>query len=68
MGSCISGAIIDNNTIIGNSCMIENGSVIGPRVVIGNDVTVHSGVRIWPGIVVKEDVSEDIINEDYGWE
>ncbi|MDI6639998.1 MAG: NDP-sugar synthase, partial [Methanocellales archaeon] len=66
--SFTSGAIIDNNAIIGDDCILESGVVIGPRVIIQDGVIVHSDVRIWPEIVVRsgEDVEENITNEKFG--
>ena len=66
--SFTSGAIIDNNTIIGDDCILESGVVIGPRVIIQDGVIVHSDVRIWPEIVVRsgEDVEENMTNEKFG--
>ena len=66
--TAISGAIIDNATMIKDSCILETGTVIGPRVIINKDVTVNTTVRIWPEVRVKEGtrVSENIGNDDFG--
>jgi mannose-1-phosphate guanylyltransferase len=63
----VSGAIVDNNTFVGNNCILETGTVIGPRCVVNDGVTVHSGVRMWPEVTIKkgEKVKEDSINENY---
>ncbi|MEM2925034.1 MAG: NDP-sugar synthase [Methanocellales archaeon] len=63
----ISGAIVDNNTIIENNSTIENGAVIGPRVVIKSGATVHSNVLIWPEVEVKPRavVKRNIFNPKY---
>ncbi|HEY9245583.1 MAG TPA: NDP-sugar synthase [Candidatus Methanoperedens sp.] len=68
MNTGISGAVIDNETRIKDSCILETGSVIGPRVLIGEDVTVHSEIRIWPEVSVKKGtrVKENLGNEDFG--
>ncbi|MCC7565012.1 MAG: NDP-sugar synthase [Methanomicrobiaceae archaeon] len=65
--STISGSVIDNGTLIGDGCSIENDTVIGPRVVIQNGVVVHSGTRIWPEVIVPEGtvVKEHILNEKF---
>lgn len=52
----VSGSIIDNRTVVGNNCSLENGTVIGPDVIIGNGATVHSDVKIWPKQIIKEGV------------
>ncbi|KGK99325.1 mannose-1-phosphate guanyltransferase [Methanococcoides methylutens] len=61
-----SGSIIDNNTVIGENCSMENGTVIGPRVIINDDSTIHSDVKIWPEINIKSGsrIKETIINPD----
>ncbi|WP_135610969.1 NDP-sugar synthase [Methanococcoides sp. AM1] len=61
-----SGSIIDNNTVIGENCSMENGTVIGPRVIINDDSTIHSDVKIWPEINIKPGsrIKETIINPD----
>lgn len=66
-GTSVSGAIIDNDTMIGDSCSIEHGSVIGPRSILRNRVTVHSNTRLWPDIVVQDGtiVTEHMLNESY---
>jgi len=63
----VSGAIIDNETIIGDNGSIENDTVIGPRVVIQNNVTIHSGTRLWPEVIVPDGtvVKEHVLNEKY---
>ncbi len=63
----ISGAIIDNGTIIKDSCILETGTVIGPRVKVGKQATVNSQVRIWPEVTVKEGtrVDEKIENRKF---
>jgi mannose-1-phosphate guanylyltransferase len=65
--STASGSIIDNTTIIGESCSIENDTVIGPRVVIQDRAVVHSRTRIWPDVVVPGGsvVREHLLNENY---
>lgn len=65
--SNVSGSIIDNNTIVGQDCSLENGTVIGPNVIIGNKATVHSDVRVWPEVSIKaaERVKGDLMNPDY---
>lgn len=67
--SCVSGAIIDNCTKIGNNCILETGSVIGPRNVIRDNVTVHSNVVLWPDLVIPEGtgVGKDQINPEYNY-
>jgi len=67
-GTTISGAIIDNDTIIGTECNLENGTVIGARTSIGDRVTVHSDVRIWPDLIIGDGkkVKTDLINDAYG--
>jgi len=66
-GTSVSGAIIDNEAMIGDSCSIEHGSVIGPRTVIRNRVTVHSNTRIWPDMVIPDGttVTEHMLNDSY---
>jgi len=66
-GTSVSGAIIDNDTMIGDSCSIEHGSVIGPRSILRNRVTVHSNTRLWPDLVVQDGtiVTEHMLNESY---
>ncbi|WP_265582122.1 nucleotidyltransferase family protein [Methanofollis aquaemaris] len=63
----ISGAIIDNDTIIGDDGSVENDTVIGPRVVLQNGVTIHSGTRLWPEVIVPDGsvVKEHVLNEKY---
>lgn len=65
--TCVSGAIIDNNTKIGNNCILETGTVIGPRDVIRDNVTVHSKVVLWPELVIPEgtSITEDQLNPEY---
>lgn len=67
-GTSVSGAIIDNDAMIGDSCSVEHGSVIGPRTVIRSRVTVHSNTRIWPDLVIADNttVTEDMLNVTYG--
>jgi len=62
-----SGSIIDNNTIIGKNCSMENGTVIGPRVNINDDATIHSYVKIWPEINIKSgsNIKETITNPKF---
>lgn len=66
-GTSVSGAIIDNDTMIGDSCSVEHGSVIGPRSILRNRVTVHSNTRLWPDLVVQDGtiVTEHMLNESY---
>ncbi|MBP2145958.1 mannose-1-phosphate guanylyltransferase [Methanofollis sp. W23] len=63
----VSGAIIDNDTIIGDDGSVENDTVIGPRVVLQNGVTIHSGTRLWPEVIVPDGsvVKEHVLNEKY---
>ncbi|MCD4807450.1 MAG: NDP-sugar synthase, partial [Methanococcoides sp.] len=62
-----SGSIIDNNTIVGQNCNLENGTVIGPRVIIRDDATIHSDVKIWPEVTIKAGsrIKETIINPEF---
>ncbi|NPE30881.1 NDP-sugar synthase [Methanococcoides sp. SA1] len=62
-----SGSIIDNNTVIGRNCSMENGTVIGPRVNINDDATIHSDVKIWPEINIKPGsrIKNTIINPKF---
>ncbi|HOL41404.1 NDP-sugar synthase [Methanospirillum sp.] len=66
-GTSVSGAIIDNDAMIGDSCSIEHGSVVGPRTVIRNRITVHSNIRIWPDMVLPDGtaVTEHMLNDAY---
>ncbi|HPY59650.1 MAG TPA: NDP-sugar synthase [Methanospirillum sp.] len=66
-GTSVSGAIIDDDAMISDSCSIEHGSVIGPRTVIRNRVTVHSNTRIWPDMVIPDGttVAEHMLNDSY---
>ena len=66
-GTSVSGATIDNEAMIGDSCSIEHGSVIGPRTVIRNRVTVYSNTRIWPDMVIPDGttVTEHMLNDSY---
>jgi acetyltransferase-like isoleucine patch superfamily enzyme len=50
----ISGSVIDNDTVMGEECSVENDTIIGPRVVIRDGVVVHSGTRIWPEVTIGE--------------
>lgn len=66
-GTSVSGAIIDNDAMIGDFCSVEHGSVIGPRTVLRNKITVHSDTRIWPDLVVSDNtiVTENLLNDRY---
>ncbi|HUW66678.1 MAG TPA: NDP-sugar synthase [Candidatus Nanoarchaeia archaeon] len=63
----VSGAIIDNNTKIGNNCILETETVIGPRDVIRDNVTIHSKVSLWPELVIDKgtNVKETRVNPDF---
>lgn len=63
----ISGAIIDNNTIVEDNSTIENGAVIGPRAMIKSGATVHSNVLIWPEVAIKAKavVKKNIFNPKF---
>ncbi|QYZ78725.1 NDP-sugar synthase [Methanofollis formosanus] len=63
----VSGAIIDNDTIIGDDGSVENDTVIGPGAVLQNGVTIHSGTRLWPEVIVPDGsvVKEHVLNEKY---
>ena len=65
--SNVSGSTIDNGTVVGQNCSLENGTVIGPKVVIGDNATIHSDVKIWPETVIKTGlkVKADIIDPEY---
>ncbi len=65
--SNISGAIVADDTIVGENCSLENGTVIGHKVIIGNNSTVHSGVKIWPEVMVNKNssIKEITLNPDY---
>ncbi len=62
-----SGSVIDNDTVIGKNCSMENGTVIGPRVIIADDATVHSDVKIWPKINIRAGtkIKKNILNPAY---
>jgi len=66
-GTSVSGAIIDNDAMIGEFCSVEHGSVIGPRTVLRNKITVHSNTRIWPDLVITDNtaVTEHLLNDLY---
>lgn len=66
-GSNISGAVVADETIIGEKCSIENGTVIGHRTTIGSHSTVHSGVKIWPEVVIDKNssIKETVVNSGY---
>ena len=66
-GTSVSGAIIDNDAMIGDFCSVEHGSVIGPRTVLRNKIIVHSNTRIWPDLVVSDNtiVTENLLNDCY---
>jgi mannose-1-phosphate guanylyltransferase len=63
----ISGSVIDNDTVMGEECSIENDTIIGPRVVLRDGVVVHSGTRIWPEVTIGEKtvVREHILNPKF---
>jgi mannose-1-phosphate guanylyltransferase len=63
----ISGSVIDNDTVMGEQCSIENDTIIGPRVVLRDGVVVHSGTRIWPEVTVEEKtvVREHVLNPKF---
>lgn len=65
--SSVSGAIIDNNTKIGNNCILETETVIGPRDVVRDNVTIHSNVSLWPELVIDKGtkVKETRVNPDF---
>lgn len=66
-GTSVSGAILDNDAMIGDSCSVEHGSVVGPRSILRSRVTVHSNTRIWPDVVVPDGtiVTEHLLNGTY---
>ncbi|VVB90809.1 Bifunctional protein GlmU [uncultured archaeon] len=70
LNTVVSGAVIDNNTRIKETCILETGTVIGPRVMIDDKVTVNSLVRIWPEVSVKRNtkVCDNIGNDCFGTE
>jgi mannose-1-phosphate guanylyltransferase len=55
--SNVSGAVVADETIIGENCSLENGTVIGHKVVIGDNSTIHSGVKVWPDVNIDKDSS-----------
>ena len=65
--SNISGAIVADETAVGEECSMENGTVIGHKVVIGNNSTIHSGVKIWPEVVIEKNssIKETVVNSEY---
>ncbi len=65
--SNISGAIVADDTIIGENCSLENGTVIGHKVIIGNNSTIHSGVKVWPEVMINKNssIKEITLNPDY---
>jgi len=65
--SNISGAVVADETTVGEECSLENGTVIGHKVVIGNNSTIHSGVKIWPEVVIDKNssIKETVVNSDY---
>ena len=65
--SNISGAVVADETIIGDNCYLENGTVIGHKVVIGNYSTIHSGVKVWPQITINQNssIKDTLVNSDY---
>lgn len=66
-GSNISGAVVADESSVGEECSLENGTVIGHKVVIGNNSTIHSGVKIWPEVIVDKNsnIKETVINFEY---
>ncbi|MDL2261142.1 NDP-sugar synthase [Methanimicrococcus sp. OttesenSCG-928-J09] len=64
----LSGAIVDEDSVVGANCSLENGTIIGPNSKIEEGVTIHSGVKLWPETAIPkgENVKEDILNEKYG--
>ncbi len=65
--SNISGAVVADETIIGENCSLENGTVIGHKVVIGDNSTIHSGVKVWPDVNIDKDssIKDTFINSGY---
>ena len=65
--SNISGAVVANETIVGDNCYLENGTVIGHKVVIGNYSTIHSGVKVWPQVTINPNssIKDTLVNSDY---
>jgi mannose-1-phosphate guanylyltransferase len=65
--SNISGAVVADETIVGDNCYLENGTVIGHKVVIGNYSTIHSGVKVWPQVTINQNssIKDTLVNSDY---
>ena len=65
--SNISGAVVADETIVGDNCYLENGTLIGHNVVVGNNSIIHSGVKVWPEIKIDQNssIKETLINSDY---
>jgi mannose-1-phosphate guanylyltransferase len=65
--SNISGAVVSDETIVGDNCSLENGTVIGHKVVIGDSSTIHSGVKIWPELTIFQNsgIKDTLVNDDY---
>jgi len=63
----VCGVIIDNDAIIGDNCVLENGTVIGPRVKVQDKVTIHSDVLIWPEVLIEsgKEVRKDVLNKAF---
>lgn len=63
----VCGAIIDNDTVIGNKCTLENGTVIGPRAKVQDKVTIHSDVLLWPEVVIESgaEILKDVLNKAF---
>jgi mannose-1-phosphate guanylyltransferase len=66
-GSTVSGSIIDNDTLIGDECSVENDTVIGPRAVLRDRVIIHSKTRLWPEVVIQDRtvVKEHVLNPNF---
>jgi mannose-1-phosphate guanylyltransferase len=66
-GSNLSGAVVADETTIGEKCNLENGTVIGHKVIIGDNSTIHSGVKIWPEVAIEKNssIKETVVNSNY---
>jgi mannose-1-phosphate guanylyltransferase len=65
--SNLSGAVVADETIVGENCYLENGTVIGHKVVIGDSSTIHSGVKIWPELNIDKgsNIKDTLVNSEY---
>lgn len=65
--SNLSGAVVADETVVGENCCLENGTVIGHKVVIGDSSTIHSGVKIWPELSIDKNsnIKEILVNSNY---